>query len=72
VITIAKYIDEATGKQVAEDTFLSLPGEAFRDRDYLAWILAEKRGETQTTDDFNDLLYQQHVKLAAGKGFTPL
>jgi hypothetical protein len=72
VITIQKYFDEQTGQNVENVLFLSLPGDAFRDRNYLGWILAEKDGESQTTDDFNDLVYQQHLKIASTRTFSPL
>lgn len=60
VITVDSYYIEPNGPAVNDELTLTLPGDAFRDRTYLSWILAEKGGETQTTEDFNDLIHQQH------------
>ena len=38
---------------------MSLPGDSFKDRALLDWIIADKSGESTLVDDFQDLLIKQ-------------
>jgi len=58
IISVARYTDESTGKEVTIPLTLTLSGDAFRDKAFLDWIIAEKGTDETTSDDFNDLLYR--------------
>jgi hypothetical protein len=44
VITVNRYFKKSTEKWIAEPRVLTLPGDAFRDRTFVDWILADKTG----------------------------
>jgi len=58
VLRITRF--QENGNWVEKERALTLPGDAFRDRQYLDWILAEKSDESTLNDDFNDLMIKQH------------
>ena len=58
VIAVEKHIDEATGELVKEGAAFTLPGDAFRDRVYMDWLLSDKSGQETTIDDYNDLMHK--------------
>jgi hypothetical protein len=58
VLYIRRYFDKAQNKWVDSERALSLPGDAFRDRKFLEWIISEKEGEGEVADAYNDLLIQ--------------
>ena len=39
LVLVEKHIDEATGELVQDDSVFTLPGDAFRDKVYLDWII---------------------------------
>lgn len=61
VVTVNNYIEEATGELVAEETAFSLPGDAFRDKTYMDWILSNKTNEESLTEDYQDLMHQRFI-----------
>jgi hypothetical protein len=67
VLCIDKYFCLATNQWVNEQRVLTLPGEAFRDRKYIEWIIAEKGGEGEVSSAFNDLMIQMNNE-ATGNG----
>jgi hypothetical protein len=63
VLVIHSHLVEATNEQVTEPLLLSLPQDAFRDASYMSWVLANKLGEESTTDDFQDLMHSNYLKV---------
>ena len=65
VLRLKRHFD---GTQWVEtERALTLPGDAFRDRYFLDWVLADKTGEGSLADDFQDLMVRQH-ELATTQG----
>lgn len=62
IIKVDKYYDESTGKLVEQETIFSLPGDAYRNKVYLDWILSDKSEEETLVDDYQDLIHQLHSK----------
>jgi hypothetical protein len=61
VIRVRRHFDIENQRWVEEEKALTLPGDAFRDRYFLDWILADKNGESgDLADDFQDLMLLQH------------
>lgn len=60
VLRITRYFDKRNNQWVEEERALTLPGDAYRDRAFLDWILADKSGEGALADDFQDLMLRQH------------
>lgn len=58
VLYIGRYFDQATNAWVDTERALTLPGDAFRDRRFLEWVISEKSGEGEVADAYNDLLMQ--------------
>ncbi len=52
VISINRYFDKNNNVWINEQRALTLPGDAFRDRAFLDWVLADKSGESVIADDF--------------------
>ena len=44
------------GQRNDDTMLLTLLADGFRDRGYLDWLLANKLDESETTEDFNDLM----------------
>lgn len=42
VLKLSKYYDKKTGQWVNQERALTLPGDAFRDRTFLDWIISDK------------------------------
>jgi len=57
VLLISKHIDLATGHLVSKETVLTLPGDAYRDREYIDWLISDKTGESSLVDDYQDLMH---------------
>jgi hypothetical protein len=57
VVAVKSYLDAASGEQKSDGVFV-VPGDAFRDREMMDWILSPVAQETtESTDDlFNDLM----------------
>jgi hypothetical protein len=60
VLYLKRYFDKAQNKWVDTERALTLPGDAFRDKKFLEWIISEKQGEGETAQAFNDLLIQMN------------
>jgi len=68
VLRVKRYYDKENARWVEEERALTLPGDSFRDRYFLDWILADKNGESgDLADDFQDLMLLQH-ELTTSKG----
>lgn len=68
VLRIKRFFDSSTSQWVETERALTLPGDAFRDRYFLDWILADKSGEGNLADDFQDLMIRQHeISTSQGK-----
>lgn len=67
VLRISRYFCNKGGKWVDTPRALTLPGDAFRDRSFLDWILADKSGESELVNDFQDLMIKQH-ELSTSQG----
>ena len=52
VLRLTRHYDVATSQWVEAERALTLPGDAFRDRYFLDWILADKTEEGPLADDF--------------------
>lgn len=57
VISIQSYIDETSGQNIDELAYFTLPGDAFRDKMYMDWILSDKSGEESLLGDYQDLMH---------------
>lgn len=66
VIVVKRFYCSYEGHWIEEQRALTLPGDAFRDRTFLDWILADKSGEGSLAADFQDLMIKQYD--AATKG----
>lgn len=60
VLSVSRYFCKSSGKWIDSGRALTLPGDAFRDRHFLDWVLAEKSGESDLLADFQDLMLKQH------------
>ena len=60
VLRLKRYFDKASNQWVESERALSLPGDAFRDRTFMDWILADKNDEGKLADEFQDLMIRQH------------
>ena len=61
VIRVRRHFDIENQRWIEEERALTLPGDAFRDRYFIDWILADKNGESgDLADDFQDLMLLQH------------
>lgn len=60
VLSIGRYFCKSKGTWVEQARALTLPGDAFRDRSFLDWVLADKTGESDLLNDFQDLMLKQH------------
>jgi hypothetical protein len=68
VLYIKRYFNKSTGKWVEAPRALTLPGDAYRDRNFIEWINSDKEGESDLTEAFNDLMIQQnHQAVTEGK-----
>jgi len=67
VLRITRFFDVPKGQWVESERALTLPGDAFRDRYFLDWILADKTEEGSLADDFQDLMIRKH-ELATNQG----
>lgn len=68
VLRIIRYYDVSKGQWIESERPLTLPGDAFRDRYFLDWILADKTNEGQLADDFQDLMIRKHeISTSEGK-----
>lgn len=70
VISVDKYIIESTGEEVTQQTAFTLPGDAYRDKNYMDWLLSDKGGESDLVDDYQDLMHQRHLRLSKGGQMT--
>ena len=52
VLRIKRYFSQSLNKWVEAERALTLPGDAFRDRAFLDWIIADKSDEGALADDF--------------------
>jgi hypothetical protein len=52
LIRVDSYVDGATGTASTEAIHLALQGDAFRDKQFLDWILSDKSREGTLADDF--------------------
>ena len=62
VLSINRYFCKTNNVWVDKPRALTLPGDAFRDRYFLDWVLADKTGESELLADFQDLMLKQHEK----------
>ena len=53
VIQVSRFIDAQSGEEVTQPEVFSLPGDAYRDKPFMDWILSNKEGEETTTGDFH-------------------
>ncbi len=60
VLSINRYFCKTQNKWIDQARALTLPGDAFRDRQFLDWVLADKSGESELLNDFQDLMLKQH------------
>lgn len=66
IIHVSKYTD-AEGNHHEQGVF-TLPADAFRDKQFLEWILAPKHEDETTVDDFSDLMKQKFTqRVSLGK-----
>jgi len=52
VLKIGRHFDVSKSQWIETDRALTLPGDAFRDKYFLDWILADKSEEGTLADDF--------------------
>lgn len=62
IVHVAQYAD--SNGDVKQDGVFTLPADAFRDKQYLEWILAPKSAHEETADDFSDLMEQRFQERA--------
>ena len=46
---------------------MTLPGDAFRDRKFIDWIISDKSGQGSLADDYQDLMIRRHEANTQGK-----
>jgi hypothetical protein len=66
VILVDEHIDEATGQVSKESSCYVIPSDAFRDQQYLDWLLTDKTGEETLVNDYNDLVHEQFQLFSKG------
>lgn len=52
VLSINRYFCKSKNAWIDQARALTLPGDAFRDRYFLDWVLADKTGESELLADF--------------------
>lgn len=60
---VSRHICEATGEVVEEAAVFTVPGDAFRDKSYMDWILSNKQGESALIEEYNDFIHKQFQKV---------
>lgn len=55
---VSRHICEATGEVVEEAAVFTVPGDAFRDKSYMDWILSNKQGESALIEEYNDFIHK--------------
>ena len=55
VVEVSEY-ETSSGELVSEVGTFILPGDAFRDKPMLDWVLSRAGEDEETFDDFNDLM----------------
>jgi hypothetical protein len=58
ILRIDRYLK--SNQLVEEGIALTLPADAFRDRQFLDWLIADKTGQGSLVDDFQDLMVRRH------------
>jgi hypothetical protein len=67
VLEVKRFFCKTQGKWIEEARAFTLPGDAYRDRAFLDWIISDKSGEGELANDFQDLMLRQH-ELATNGG----
>lgn len=70
IIEVNRFTSE-DGNPNEERTYLTLPADAVRDKEFMDWFLAPKEADSETNDDFNDLVCRRH-ELRKGMGGQPI
>lgn len=65
VLRLIRYFDKASNQWVEQERALTLPGDSIKDRSFMDWILANKTGEGELADDFQDLMLRQNERSQA-------
>jgi hypothetical protein len=63
IIRIDTY--QEAGETINTALHLQLPGDAFRDRQYIDWLLSDKQGEGDLADDFQDLMHKRYIEASS-------
>jgi hypothetical protein len=56
IVLVHKHICGQTGAACGAPEAFSLPADAYRDKNYMDWLLSAKGGETTLIDDYQDLM----------------
>jgi hypothetical protein len=67
VLRIDRYFCKQGDKWVDSPRALTIPADAFRDRYFLDWVLADKSGESELLNEFQDLMIKQN-EMATSSG----
>eukprot|EP00349_Pseudokeronopsis_sp_Brazil_P000122 CAMPEP_0202957748 /NCGR_PEP_ID=MMETSP1396-20130829/2139_1 /ASSEMBLY_ACC=CAM_ASM_000872 /TAXON_ID= /ORGANISM="Pseudokeronopsis sp., Strain Brazil" /LENGTH=165 /DNA_ID=CAMNT_0049675423 /DNA_START=746 /DNA_END=1243 /DNA_ORIENTATION=- len=59
VLVVHSHIKEKTREVVQKPIYVKLPGDAFKDRFYMDWLISKKDQEEATADEFGHLLHQR-------------
>jgi hypothetical protein len=64
VVLVRKHICGSSGATFENECVYTLPGDAYRDKTYMDWILADKTGEESLLNDYQDLMHKQFELLS--------
>jgi hypothetical protein len=64
VVLVRKHVCGVTGAVIEKECVFTLPGDAYRDKVYMDWILADKTGEESLVGDYQDLMHKQFEQLS--------
>jgi len=66
VIAVHSFVVSSTGERINETQIFSLPADSYRDLRFLDFLLSKKDDQTETTEDFNEVLYNESKRLRTG------
>ena len=62
LVVVSKHYDITQEKVIEEETLLTLPADAYRDRVFIDWILSPKEEEGELALDYHNLMHQRFLQ----------
>lgn len=62
LVVVAKHYDAVQDKVIEDETLLTLPADAYRDRTFIDWILSPKEEEGELALEYHNLMHQRFLQ----------